>query len=525
MSMEVKYKLLVKCTLLVLILLVFSGCNQSLVIDDFNIESNQYQEHGYFLPKRIVSFSVNIKNAKHKELDYKWTANGGRILENEKSKIKYLTPNLPGEYKLFLTAKNQNGEEIQHEFSFTVKGDYPPQVTLNNLTTTSIKSGVKINWSNYPQSDFYTYKILRSNNNFIDEEAEVIATVNNQQRSSYIDYNIKAKEVYSYQVMVINKSGYLSVSNEKMIETLPQRITKIDLEGELSDIVAAGERLYLNNKVENDLLILDAKTQKIEQRIDWKFGVQRLFLTPQQDYLFALAENKKSLLRLNLKDYTQQEFSFAAKIKDISLTEDRLYLALAGEYNLVKFDIKQGEVVERLTVTHKGALINASQIDLLEEEYLFIDKVFGESLIYHLSDLATPLSKFDIGVVKNSMFCEIEGQSCLYVANTHHPLQVYAGIKSGKIKLKNKFDRISTPRDFALDEAGKRIFAAVDKMVYIYSLEDDRLIDKIKLDDYINHLAWNQVENKLYLLTSQINQKNYNLMIADLEEFSREDNT
>ncbi|MFO7818979.1 MAG: hypothetical protein R6V17_01955 [Halanaerobacter sp.] len=522
--MEVKYKFVVKCTLLILFSLVLSGCNQSLVINDFNIDSSQYHEQGYFLPKRIVNFSVDIKNAKNKELDYKWTANGGRVLEEDGSEIRYLTPNLPGEYKLFLTVKDQSGEEIQHEFSFAVKGDYPQQVTLNNLTTTSIKSGIKINWSDYPKNDFYTYKILRSNNNFIDEEAEVIATITDQQKSSYIDYSIKAKEVYSYQVMVINKSGYLSVSNEKMIETLPQRITKIDLQGKLSDLVVAGERLYLNNKAENNLLILDAKTQRLKKKINWDLTAEKLFLTPQRNYLFALAENKKSLLRLNLEDYTQQEFSFSNQIKDLSFTKDELYIASNGDYNLLKFDFKEGEVVQKLKVTQNKNLINPAQIDLLDGKHLFIDKVFGESLIYDLNNLAEPISKFDIGVVKDSMFCEIDGQSCLYVANTHHPLQVYTGVELDKIRLTNKFDKISNPNDFVLDKEKKRIFVAVDKMVYIYSLENDRLIDKIKLDAYINHLAWNKAENKLYLVTSQINQKNYNLMIADLEEFSREDN-
>ncbi|MBM7555818.1 fibronectin type III domain-containing protein [Halanaerobacter jeridensis] len=524
--MKRNYKLLAKFILLSLMLLVVSGCNQSLVINDFNVDSEQYNKEGHFLPKRLVKFSVNVKNDQGRDLDYKWTANGGQILEKNKSQINYLTPNLPGDYTLFLTIKDQSGEQIQHEFSFNVKGDYPPQVSLDDLTTSSLKSGIKVTWSKYPKDDFYTYKILRSNNNFIDGQADVIATINNQSQNSYVDYNINPKQVYSYQVMVINNSGYLSISNEKMIETLPQRITKVDLQGQLSDIVIDETRskLYLNNAQQNKLLILDAESQKVEKKVNWDFAVEKLFLGEQNNYLFALAKNKKTLLRLDLEDFSQQQFSFAKSIKDISLTAEKMYVAVSGEYNLIKFDIEEGKIIERLKVTHNNNVINASQIDILDEEYLFIDKVFGESLIYILDNLQQPISKFDIGIVKNSMFCEINGESCLYVANTHHPLQVYSGIKSGKASLKNKFDKISTPKDFAVDEEQRRIFAAVDKMIYIYSLDNNQLLNKIKLDHYINRLAWNQQQNKLYLLTSEINQSNYNLMIADLKQFSREDN-
>lgn len=525
--MKRKYKLLIKCTLLVLVLLVLSGCNQSLVINDFNVDSAQYNQAGYFLPKRIVKFSVNIENAKDKTLDYKWTANGGKILEKKQSEIEYLTPNVPGDYTLFLTVKGQGGEQIQHEFSFTVKGDYPPEVSLHGLNTTSVKSGIEITWSKYPKDDFYTYKILRSNNNFIDGKAEVIATITNKEQTSYIDYNINPKQVYSYQVMVINSSGYLSISNEKMIETLPQKITKIDLQGQLSDLVVNGARseLYLNNSEENTLLVLDAQTQEVKNKIEGDFEVERLFLGKANKYLFAVGDNKKRLLQIDLDDFSQQKFSFSAQIKDISLTTERIYLAVTGEYNLFKFNIAEGKITEKLKITHNDNLINASQIDVLDEEYLFIDKVFGESLIYQLDNLKQPISKFDIGIVKNSIFCEIDGESCLYVANTHHPLQAYSGIKSGQVKLKNKFDQISTPNDFAVDEEQRRIFAAVDKMIYIYSLDDNQLLDKIKLSHYINRLAWDQSQNKLYLLTSQINQSNFNLMIADLDQFDREENT
>mgnify|MGYP006272067585 FL=1 len=512
---------------LVLLLVVLSGCNQTLVINDFKVNSEQYREKGHFLPKRIVSFSVDIKSSQEQELDYKWTTNGGQILENKESKIKYLTPNVPGDYTLFLTVKNEAGKQIQHKFSYAVKGDYPDKVTLNKLSTDSLKSGVKIKWSEYTNNDFYTYKILRSNNNFIDAKAEVIATINNQDQTSYTDYNIQPKQVYSYQIMVINNSGYLSISNEKMIETLPQKITKIDLQGQLSDIVidAQRSRLYLNNHQQDELLILDDQSQKVKRRLKWDFAVEKLFLGPESNYLFALGSNKKRLLKLNLENLEQEKFSFGTEIKDISITQKEIYLAVAGEQNLLKFNIKNGQVTEKMQVVHNDTVINASQIDVLDQEYLFIDKVFGESLIYRLSNLTKPLAKFDIGIVKNSMFCNIDQESCLYVANTHHPLQVYSGIKSGQVALKNKFAKISTPNDFAVDQENKRIFAAVDKNIYIYSLEDNQLVDTIKLEHYINRLAWHSQQNKLYLLTSQINQTNYNLMIADLKQFSREDNT
>ena len=512
---------------LVLLLLVLSGCNESLMINDFEVQSEHYKKEGHFLAKRIVTFAVDIKNSQDQELEYNWTANGGQILENKQSEIKYLTPNMPGDYTLFLTVENQHGKQIQHEFSYTVKGDYPAAVNLNNLSTDSVKSGVKITWSKYSNNDFYTYKILRSNNNFIDNQAEVIATINNKQQTSYTDRNIKPKQVYSYQVMVINNSGYLSISNEKMIETLAPKITKIDLQGQLSDIVIDEQRsrLYLNNKDGNELLILNDKEQEIKRKVEWDFAVEKLFLGPANNHLFALGDNKRTLLKLNLANFAQEKFSFGSKIRDISVTEEQIYLAVTGEQNLIKFDIKKGQVREKLQVVHNGTIVNASQIDILDQEYLFIDKVFGESLIYRLPDLKTPLAKFDIGIVKNSMFCNIEQESCLYVANTHHPLQVYSGIKTGQVTLKNKFDKISTPNDFAIDQDNKRIFAAVDKNIYIYSLTTNQLVDTIKLEHYINRLAWHPQQNKLYLLTSQINQTNYNLMIADLKQFSREDNT
>ena len=522
-----KYKKLVKPGLLLLILLLLSGCNNSLVIRDFKINSPQYKQKGHFLPKRRVGVSVEVDSIKDETLDYTWTANGGQILAQNGAEITYLTPNVPGKYKMFLTVKNKSGDQIQHEFSFAVKGNYPAKVSLDDLKTTSVKSGIKLAWSQYSKDDFYTYKILRSNNNFIDSEAKVIATINDKEQSSYVDTKIEAKEVYSYQIMVINKAGYLSISNEKMIETLPQEITKISLQGELSDLVVGGaeSELYLNNKAENKLLILDSATQELKKEIKWEFGVNKLFLNKANNYLFALGTNKKTLLRLDLNNYTQQEYSFAAEIKDISLVKDEIYLALGGEHNLVKFDITDGLIKERLKVTHNGILVNPSQIDILADQYLFLDKVFGESLVYHLTNLTDPISQFDIGIVKNSTFCKIGDEDCLYVANTHHPLQVYAGVKSGQVKLKKKFDEISTPKDFAIDEERKRIFAAVDKKIYIYSLEHNQLLNKIQLDSYVKRLAWGQNEDKLYLLTSQINQQNYNLMIANLKQLSGEDRT
>ena len=513
--MKQKYKS-IKVVLILLVLLTLSGCNDSIIINDFNVDSKLYNEQQYFMPKQVVKFSVDIQNNNSGELNYKWTANGGQFLEQGKAEVNYKTPNIPGDYNLFLTVSNNSGEQINHQFSFTVKGNYPDKVSLLNVSTTSVNSGIKIDWTEYPKDDFYTYKILRSNNHFIGADAEVVASINNQKRSSYIDYDIKAKEVYSYQVMVINNDGYLSVSNEKMIKTLPEQIKKIDLPEELSDLVVSStkSKLYINSSDQKNLLVVDLDSYQIETKLDLDIKVEKMLVDQKNDFLFMLGANN-TLLRVNLSDYSQTKFDFKTKLKDISLTEDYLYLATTGEYNLIKFNIKENKIVDKFAVAADNNLINPSQIDNLAGQYLFIDKVFGGSLIYQLENLTKPIANFDIGIVKKSIFSKLGKQNYLYVANTHHPLQVYSEVDPGEFSLKNKFEEISTPVDFAIDHQQKRIFAAVDKTIYIYSLEGDELLDKIKLPSYINRLAWNQKQKELYLLTSKINGENYNLMIAN----------
>ncbi|MGM0370466.1 MAG: hypothetical protein ACQEP9_08595 [Bacillota bacterium] len=516
--MKRKYTL-VKIVLMILIILVLTGCNESLLINDFSIDSATYKEEEYFLAKREVGFSVDIKNPSGGNLDYKWTANGGRFLaDSNTANPKYLTPNLPGEYSIFLTVTNQRGQKINHQFSFTVKGDYPDEVSLDELSTTSVKSGVKIDWSTYSGDDFYNYKILRSNNNFIDSQAEVIATITDKSKSSYTDFNIKDKEVYSYQIMVINESGYLSVSNEKMIETLAQQVTEINLEEQLSDLVISATRseLYISNQQE-ELLVFDTSTSQVKQKINLGIKAEKMLLDETERYLFVLGLDQKELLRIDLADFSQKKFSFANEIKDISWGQEDLYLTVAGESNLIRFDVEEEQVVEKFKVSHNDNLVAASRLNISDSDYLFIDKNLGESLIYELDDLTKPIVKFDIGIVKNSIFTEVNDQTSLYVANTHHPLQLYSGIKSGDITLENKFDEIATPTDFIIDQHEERIFVATDKKIYIYSTIDNKLLDKIELQNYIRRLAWDAKQEKLYLLTAELNEQNHNLLIIDLD--------
>jgi hypothetical protein len=511
--------ILAKFVLLLLIILVFTGCNDSLIINDFSVDSATFKQEDYFLAKRKVGFSVDIKNPSGGNLDYKWTANGGRFLtDNNTANPKYLTPNLPGEYSIFLTVTNQRGQKINHQFSFTVKGDYPDEVSLNELSTNSVKSGIRIDWSTYPGDDFYNYKILRSNNNFIDSQAEVVATITDKSKSSYTDFNIRDKEVYSYQIMVINKSGYLSVSNEKMIETLAQQVTEINLKEQLSDLVISSTRseLYISNQQEK-LLVFDTATSQLKQEIDLAINAEKMLLDKRERYLFILGSEKKELLWLDLDDFSQNKFSFATEIKDISWGQEDLYLSVAGDFNLIRFDVEEKQVVNKFKVSHNDNLVAASRLNISDSDYLFIDKNLGESLIYELDDLTKPTVKFDIGIVKNSVFTEVNDQTYLYVANTHHPLQLYAGINSGDITLKNKFDTIATPTDFIIDQEDNRIFVTTDKTVYIYSMIDNKLLDQIKLQNYIKRLAWDAKQEKLYLLTAKLNEPNHNLLIVDLD--------
>ncbi|MGM0501373.1 MAG: hypothetical protein ACQERJ_02485 [Bacillota bacterium] len=507
----------IKLVFLFLTIIVLSACNNSLLIKKFNIDSKTYQQQEYFLPKRTVNFSVEIENNTDEELDYKWTATGGEFLKKNQNQVKYKTPNLPGEYDLFLTVTNNSGEQINHQFSFQVKGDYPSEVSLTDISTSSLESGVELNWSQYQEDDFHTYKILRSSNHFIDSKAQVVGTITDKNQTSYVDHDIKPQQEYSYQIMVINREGYLSVSNEKMINTLGPKIKKTEIQGQFSDIVRDGSRskLYLNDVEQQRLLVIDSNSQQVEQKIDLDNKIEKMFLGEQQEYLWLLGAQGKKLIKIDLEDFSEQQFDFNQEIKDISLTANQVYAAVAGEYNLIEFDIGAEEITNKYKITDDDSLVDPSQIGVLEGQYLFIDKVFGESLIYQLSDLTEPITKFDIGIVKNSIFYKTKDETLLYVANTHNPLQVYGGVKSGKIYLKNKFDKLGTPNDMVIDHAGEQIFIAVDKTIYIYSIPDNELLDKIKLQRHVNQLVWDQ--KQLYLLTSQINGENHNLMKVELD--------
>lgn len=505
--------------LLVLIVGLFLGCDKSVVVKDLQVKSDFYQEHGHFLGNNEVKFKVDLANFRKDNLAFYWQANGGRFLSQGDSEVTYLTPKLPGNYNLQLQIKEGKKTLTTFNFSFTVEGDYPETVILKEVKNTSFSSGVELNWSQYAADDFYGYKILRSNNFYIDDQAEVIASIDDKSKTSYSDHDISPGQVYTYQVMVTNDRGYVSASNEEQIEVLPREMKKIEVKDRLSKIKINSEisRGYVGNLEQRKLMILDTKKDKIIKNLELAVAPEILKFSQGQDYLFVAEAETSILLKIDLNTLEIKKYNLESPIIDLTVGSNYLYALTSGSQNLLKFNIRQ-ETVEKLSLKAGQESISGSKLQLIDGQHLLVDEVFGPALIYRLDSLATPVGDFDLGTIEDIAVHQIKNEQYLYVGSSKNQgIQSLKKQDSGELKKVGEFDTSFPVVEFAIDEEKELLIAGYEaKEISIFSLTNYSLLHKIKLKNYVFHLALAPQQNKLYLLTANIDRTNCQLIVIDL---------
>ncbi|OCL27334.1 hypothetical protein U472_07695 [Orenia metallireducens] len=523
MELLSKNKLII---LLVIIILILTGCNDSLVIDDFVIESEFYNKAGYFIGNTKVEFTIKLVQEVliegfNQGLDYKWSSNGGEILSQKQNKIIYLTPQIPGDYYISVIITDRKDQEINYKFPFAVRGSYPEKVTLKEVENRSIESGNLIRWSSYMKDDFYVYKILRSNNLYIDNNLEVIAEIGDPKLTSYIDYEIEGNQYYTYQIMVINKLGYFSLSNEKMIETWSKGIKEIAIEDNLIDIVKDPKRTrcYISNKGQKQLLVLDSKREKIIKRIQLDIIPKKLILSKDNNFIFTFSPDSKQLIQIDLITWKIHKYNFDEKIIDVAIGNKYAYLNVKGEYNLLKLDIKEKKIDDRFKLSNKGRLLSVERVIFIRDKYLLIDEVFGDVLIYSLDDLSQPISNLGILSIKKLILSSLEEKDLLYIITEYPDYVKVVGIdKDFNLNFIENLTTDSYPRDFAFDNQNNLLFVVGDdKSIYTFSIKDNTLVDRVSLKNYIYQIDLDIDNKKIYLLTSSSKLTKNNIVIINYE--------
>ncbi|MCK8827577.1 hypothetical protein MWH25_07455 [Natroniella acetigena] len=503
-----------------LLILSLTGCREELIVEEFNVDSEHYYETGRLLGNSKVDF--DIKLSQEADLNYHWTANGGNFLSQTDNQATYRVPTAPGDYRITVFIQDDQGNETTYNFSFAVEGDYPEQVLLNEVKNDSVVEGVKLNWSTYLEDDFFTYQILRSNNFYIDNNAEVIAEIDDQVETYYLDQDVAPNQIYTYQVMVINEQGYLSVSNEELIEILDKGIREVALGKRVSDLVfdELRSQLYLLDQQENQLLIFDTQEDEITEEIEVGPNPKHLKLSKDNTYLFLVTEGNNSLVQVDLEQLKVSNYNFKQEIKDITLGTDYLYLKVDDEANLLQFNIREARVEDSYQLKNGRAVVTGEKIELVGEEQLLIDAYFTETFIYDLSEISNPIRKLRTGIIDDLEIHNDAEEKDIYIASSQFDyVQSFVLNQAGEVELVRKFKTAGYPRGIAVaQEAGWLFIAYNDTEVSLFSLDTHSLLDKIDLRDYAYDLVFDSNQNKLYILTSSINQREYRLVIVDLME-------
>ncbi|WP_408956026.1 hypothetical protein [Natroniella sp. ANB-PHB2] len=503
-----------------ILILSLTGCRDELIVEDFNIDSEHYYETGKLLGNSKVDFEIKL--SQEADLNYHWTANGGNFLSQTDNEATYRVPTAPGDYRIMVFIKDDQGNETTYNFSFTVEGDYPEQVLLNEVKNDSVVEGVKLNWSIYSDDDFSTYQILRSNNFYIDNNAEVVAEIDDQRKNYYLDQDVKPNQIYTYQVVVINEQGYLSASNEELIEVLDKGIREIALDKSVSDFLfdEVRSQLYLLNPQGNQLLIFDTQEDEIIKEIDVGPKPKDLKLSKDNRYLFLVTEGNNSLVQIDLEKLKVSNYNFKQEIKSITLGVDYLYLKVDNESNLLQFSIAEGRVEGSYQLKEGSSVVAGEKIKWLGEEQLLIDVYFAETFVYDLIDFANPIIRLRTGVIDDLEIHNDGEKKNLYVVSSQFDyVQNFVFDQTGKVDLTRKFKTAGYPRAISVNQDKGWLFVAYnDTEVSLFSLDDHILVDKIDLRDYASDLIFDAKQNKLYILASSINQQEYSLIIVDLME-------
>ena len=507
---------------IITILVFLSGCRDELAITDFQVDSETYQQEGYFIGNDKVEFNVELA-VDDDEYNYHWTANGGRFLSQGESSVEYITPRAPGDYNIRLIIKDNNDNELTYNFSFLVKGNYPEVVDLVKANNTTFDEGVDLEWTAALEDDFYSYQILRSNNLYIDDSAEVIKEIYDSEEISYTDYDIEPNERYSYQIMVTNNDGYLSVSNEELVDILAPGIQEIEIAYNLSDLIVDNQReqAYILKNQYNKLLVLDLNTLEIIAEKELNSGARDLLLTEDKKYLFIINEGDNTISRVELDSLSYENFDFALETLDLSLDEQYLYLLTEEqENNIKKIDVETMELEKEYSI--ESALFTSfRKLEVFAGRYVLLDEIFGDSIIYDLEEEVV-IDSYFTGPIKKATIFSIEDGYKIFLANRNFAhIKVFNFNQSSRsFEKEGIIDTREYPDDFVINEAEDLILATYDRReIAVFSNDDYRLLDTINLRNYAYDIDLFFANNQVYTLTSNLSRSKANLTIIDLARY------
>jgi hypothetical protein len=365
------------------------------------------------------------------------------------------------------------------------------------------------------------YKILRSNNLYIDNKLEVIAEIENPRSTSYVDYEVASDQHYTYQIMVINRLGYFSLSNERIIKTWSTGTKEISIEENLVDIIKdpIRSRFYISNKSQEQLLVLDSQREEIIKRVQLDIIPNKLLLSRDNNSIFSFSPESKELVEIDLLTWQIHKYNFHEKIMDIAINEDYLYLSLKGEYNLLKFNIKEKKIESKIKLSRKGRLLSGERIAFIRDKYLLIDDSFGDVLIYSLDNLSQPISNLGILSIKKFILAKLSEEELLYIIGEYPDYVKVIGIDEDfNQNFKEVLSTASYPRDFVLDNQNGLLFIVCDdKSICTFSTKDNTLVDKISLKNYIYRIDLDIENKQIYLLTSSSELTKNNIVVIDYE--------
>ncbi|WP_018247398.1 PKD domain-containing protein [Orenia marismortui] len=508
-----------KLLIILLVLIFILGCRDPLVVGDFIVDSEFYHQRGYLIGNSRVKFKIKLAQNFSQNIRYQWTTNGGQFLSQDGNEAVYYSPQTPGDYNINVVISDKLGNQSTYNFPFSVKGAYPERVVLKEITTKSVESGIKIEWSKYLENDFYAYKIFRSKNTYIDDKPQVIAEIDSQGQHSYIDYEVDPSQVYTYQIMVINRYGYFSLSNEKVLKTWQAGVKEIETRNLLSDILTDPIRpkVYVSDMSNNKLLVLDSNKEKIIKEIKLSISPKKMFLSKDNNFLFLISSKSKNLLQVNLNNYTKKSHFFNNQIKDITISDNYIYLNTEGAYNLIKFNILTGKVEGKFKLRRREELVNGEDIKAIGDEYLVVDEIFGDVLLYELNDFDQPIKNLAIDSIQSIVGLKVNDNYYLYNINEYLDYVKEFVLKANlDLKLKNTFVTQAYPKDFYIDEIEKLLFIISDnKTISIFSTEDYNLKNNIKFKNYLHHIAVDNKKKKIYLITSSIKSTENNIVVVN----------
>lgn len=504
------------------LLFLISGCRDELAIRDFQVESETYQQEGHFIGNDKVEFNVELA-VDSDDYTFHWTANGGRFLSQGESSVEYVTPRMPGDYNIRLVVKDNDGNEITYNFPFSVVGNYPDSVDLFKTENITYEQGVDLEWTAADEDEFYSYQILRSNNLYIDDDAEVIKEIYDWDETSYTDFDIEANEKYSYQIMVINDDGYVSVSNEEMVEILAPGIQNLEINYNLSDLIVDNQRnqAYILKNQYNKLLVLDLDSSEIINEIELKSGVRDVLLSDNHKYLFMINDGDDTISRLELDSLSYQDFEFSSEIVDLTLDNNYLYLLTEAKENKIKkLAIESMELKKEYNLS-SSKISSFRKIEAFGGRYLLADEKFGDTLIYDLKDQTKQIDTLFTGPINDvKTFANDDGYEIFLTSRNFDYIQIFQFDETDKLKKKGRADTGGYPDNFVINKAEDLILATHDeKKVSIFSNDDYRLLDTINLQSYAYDIDLLFDKQKVYTLTSNISGTKANITIIDLEEY------